>query len=114
MTNLGAYLKKIRNLRHLSLKDVQDQCGITDSKLSRLERGEGRDITPCDLKKLARLYEIGVIPLYLMAGYLDENDLLEYQFIFENAQFLTEEEKRSIQTQINLFTKERRLSNHDL
>lgn len=114
MSAIGTYLKEIRNSLGLSLKDVQERCGVTDSKLSRLERGEGRDLTPYDIKKLAQLYEIEVIPLYIMAGYLDENDLSDYQLVFENAKLLNEEEKRSIQMQINLLTKGRQVSDHDL
>ena len=114
MSNVGTYLKEARNRCHLSLKDVQERCGVTDSKLSRLERDEGRDLTPHDLKKLAQLYGIGVIPLYVMAGYLDESDLSDYQLVFENAGLLNEEERQSIQTQINLLTKGRQVSDHDL
>ena len=113
MNDLGTYLKELRNNLHLSLKDVQERCGVTDSKLSRLERGEGRDFSPLELKKLAQLYGVNVIPLYIKAGYLDENDLSEYQLIFENANLLNEEEHSSIQTQINLFTKGRQVSDHD-
>ena len=114
MSTVGTYLKEVRNSRGFSLKDVQERCGVTDSKLSRLERGEGRDLTPYDLKKLAQLYEIDVIPLYIMAGYLDENDLSNYQLVFKNARLLNEEEKQSIQMQIDLLTKGRQVSNHDL
>ena len=102
-----------RNKLHLSLKDVQERCGVTDSKLSRLERGEGRDFSPFELKKLARLYDVNVILLYIKAGYLDESDLSEYQLIFKNANLLNEEEYLSIQTQINLLTKGRQVSNND-
>lgn len=113
MCSLGAYLKEMRNKCHLSLKDVQEQCGVTDSKLSRLERGEGKTLAPYELKKLAQLYGIGVVPLYIMAGYLDKSDLSAYQLIFDNADLLNEEERQSIQTQINLFTKGRQVSDND-
>ena len=113
MNDLGTYLKELRNKLHLSLKDVQEHCGVTDSKLSRLERGEGRDFSPLELKKLAQLYGVNVIPLYIKAGYLDESDLSEYQLIFENANLLNEEEHSSIQTQINLLTKGRQVSDND-
>ena len=103
----------MRNKCRLSLKDVHEQCGVTDSKLSRLERGEGRIPAPHELKKLAQLYGIGVVPLYIMAGYLDESDLSAYQFVFDNADLLNEAERESIQMQINLLTKERKASNND-
>ena len=114
MKKVGTYLKQQRIRCHLSLKDVYEQSGITDSKLSRLERGEGKMLEPPDLKKLARLYEIAVVPLYIMAGYLDEQDLRDYQFLFRNAELLSEEEKQNIQTQINLFTKGRQETINDI
>lgn len=113
MNSLGTYLKEMRNKCHLSLKDVQEQCGVTDSKLSKLERGKGKILSPQELKKLAHLYGIGIVPLYIMAGYLDESDLLAYQLVFDNAGLLNEEERQSVQTQINLLTKGRLVSNND-
>lgn len=107
MNSIGDYLKEARNKCRLSLKDVHDRCGVTDSKLSRMERGEGKPLDPAELKKLAQLYGIGVVPIYIMAGYLDESDLSDYQLVFKNADLLDEEEKKSIQTQIDLLTKGR-------
>lgn len=109
MNDIGNYLKKARNNCHLSLKDVYDRCGVTDSKLSRMERGEGKPLDAAELRKLAQLYGIGVVPIYIMAGYLDESDLSDYQLVFMNTDLLNEEEKQSIQTQIDLFTKGRQV-----
>ena len=113
MSDIGNYLKEVRNKCHLSLKDVHDRCGVTDSKLSRMERGEGKPLDPAELKKLAQLYGIGVVPVYIMAGYLDESDLLDYQLVFRNADLLDEEETQSVQTQIDLLTKGRQVCNND-
>lgn len=109
MNDVGNYLKEMRNKCRLSLKNVYDRCGVTDSKLSRMERGEGKPLEPAELKKLAQLYGIGVVPIYIMAGYLNEGDLSDYQLVFKNADLLDEEEKKSIQTQIDLLTKGRQV-----
>ena len=69
MNTLGAYLKEMRKNSGLSLKEVHAHCGITDSKLSRMERDEGPQLTPIELRKLAKLYQIDVVQLYLVAGY---------------------------------------------
>lgn len=114
MYKIGTYLKDQRNKCGLSLKDVYKQCGVTDSKLSRVEREEGKILTPIELKKLAQLYGIDLIPLYIMAGYLDESDLQNYRLIFKDADLLSDEEKQGIQIQINLLTKGRRVSNNDI
>lgn len=107
MESFGAYLKDLRNDRKLSLNDVYTQCGITNSRLSRAERNEGKPLDPTELKKLARLYNVSVIPLYIKAGYLSDQDLTDYKLVFQDANLLTKDEHQNIQTQINLFVKGR-------
>lgn len=114
MNGIGAYLREQRNICGLSLGDVFAKCGITNSRLSRFETGKGKPFSPNDLKKLAKLYGICVIELYVMAGYLDDSDLSSYQYIFNDAHLLTDEEKQIIQTQINLYTRGRQESSHDI
>lgn len=109
MSNIGDYLKEIRNKYRLSLKDVHDHCGVTDSRLSRMERGEGKPLDPAELKKLAQLYRVNIVEIYIMASFLEDRDLSDYQLVFKNADLLNEEEKKSIQTQINLLTKGRQV-----
>ena len=111
---LGTQLKTARNKQQLSLKDVKELCGIADSKLSRVERGGKEKLRPDELKGLADLYGLNVIELYILAGYLSEDDLTQYQLVFDNAECLTDEEKQSIQTQINLFVKRRGVQINDL
>lgn len=113
MNGIGDFLKQARNKCSLSLDDVHEQCGITDSKLSKFEREIGRSPSPSELRKLANLYGISVITLYIMAGYLNQNDLNEYQLVFKNTELLNPEEIANIQTQINLLTKGRQVSDND-
>ena len=107
MSKNGAYLKRLRKESGLSLKDVYTRCGITDSRLSRIERDEGTPLTATELRTLANLYSIDLVKLYLDIGYLDENDLDAYSLVFRNASLLTAEEKLHIQEQIDLFTRGR-------
>ncbi|WP_055107615.1 helix-turn-helix domain-containing protein [Paenibacillus ihumii] len=104
MSVLGDRLKESREKCGLSLKKVNQITGITDSRLSKMERGQ-INCTPDDLKKLARLYNIQLIPLYVLAGYLTEEDIREYQFVFRGVSSLDDEEKQLIQTQIDIFNK---------
>jgi len=88
--------------------DVYKAVGISDSKLSRIENGSNKtETSPGILKTLAGLYEIGLVDIYIIAGYLDDEALLSYEQVFQNVNLLDEQEKNHIQEQINLFTKGR-------
>ncbi len=109
MVALGEYLKEIRIQRGLSMKDVYKETGVSDSKLSRIENGTNvSDPAPSILQALSKLYDISLIELYRIAGYLDEEALSSYMRVFHNLDLLTEDERNHIQAQIDLFTKGRK------
>lgn len=109
MVSLGEYLRETRLQQDLSLKDVYKETGISDSKLSRIENDANVSNTaPVILQTLAKLYNINLIELYCMAGYLDEESLSSYERVFQNVDLLTKDERNHIQEQIDLFTKGRK------
>lgn len=105
MKQLGEQLRKFRQDLNFSLNDVYQKTGIHDSVLSHIEKGDTQNPSPAALKKLAGLYNVSVISLYLLCGYLDDSDLAEYQRCFAGAELLTDEERDLIQKQIDIFTK---------
>lgn len=105
LNELGTFLKNARNKNNQSLKSVQKATGISDSRLLRIETGENDSPAPADLRLLAQLYQINIVDIYLLAGYLTPNDLLSYQHTFNNVEKLSPEEKQNIQNSIDLFTK---------
>ena len=107
MAEFGEYLRDCRRKKRLSLAKVYECTGITNSRLCRAENGSGGGITPIELKKLADLYCVSVIPMFIMAGYLDKLDLEEYQLGFKNAELLDPEEKKHIQAQIDFLIKKK-------
>lgn len=67
MNELGRVLRKFRKDTGMSLKDVYNATGISDSKLSRIENGTNSSgAEPGILKALAELYNIDLIELYFM------------------------------------------------
>ncbi len=106
MSNLGQKLRNYRTSQNLSLKQVTELTGITNSRLSKMERNE--IICPAtDLKKLAKVYRISVISLYIDAGYLSPSDLPEYQSEFKGVSLLDEDEKTHIQNEINFINRKK-------
>lgn len=106
MLKFGDKLKAYREELGLSLQQVKEKTGITTSRLSKMER-EKISCPPEDLKKLARVYGVQTILLFMEANYLDENDISEYQQVFYGVSKLNEEERKHIQEQIDLFNKKK-------
>lgn len=107
MKDLGEYLKNLRQSLGLSLNDVYKQTGISDSVISHIEKGDTQLPSPAALKKLAALYGIEIISLYLLCGYLEKDDLFKYERCFKGTEYLSEEEKNTIQQLINYLQKNR-------
>lgn len=108
MQKLGEFLKQVRDQHNLSYKDVYRATGISDSKLSRIEKGsKAGGPSPMDLQTLAKLYKLDLVELYLLAGYLDHEALAAYQSTFHNAELLSTTERKHIQEEIYLFTQGR-------
>ena len=85
--NFGDYLRNLRVEKRLSLREVEQQAGVSNSYLGLIERGQ-RPIPGADiLKKLAPVYDVPVRDLLMAAGYLKdesgsltENDEVEMAF----------------------------------
>jgi transcriptional regulator with XRE-family HTH domain len=85
--NFGDYLRNLRVEKRLSLREVEQQSGVSNSYLGLIERGQ-RPIPSADiLKKLAPVYDVPFRDLLMAAGYLKdesgsltENDEVEMAF----------------------------------
>ena len=107
MSNIGDFLKKQREKNGLSLKDVQKKTGISNSVLSRIENDKKQSgASRIVLRSLSKLYGCSLIELFIMADYLD--DEASYEQVFRNSDLLTDDERKNIQEQIDLFTKGRK------
>lgn len=75
---LGDFLRKKRESKDISLRDVEKLTGIGYSHLSMIENGK-RNSTPALLKNLSTIYHIDYIDLLEKAGYIDlaEKERLE-------------------------------------
>lgn len=107
MSAFGDYLKDIRSQKGLSLARVHELTGITNSRLCRTENGSDGILNPAEIKKLSILYGVAVVPMYLMAGYLDTSDLEEYRSGFKNTDLLDTDEKKHIQNQIDFIIRKK-------
>jgi HTH-type transcriptional regulator, competence development regulator len=81
--SLGAYLRRLRESKNLSLREAARHADISSAYLSQVEGGKrGKRKGSADhfgphpqiLKKLAEAYNIPANDLFTLAGYLDEKE----------------------------------------
>lgn len=73
--SLGHGLKLARELRKLSLRDVEKATGISNPYLSQLENDKINKPSPFFLHKLSNLYEISYELLMEAAGYVQRKSV---------------------------------------
>jgi transcriptional regulator with XRE-family HTH domain len=93
MTNrkIGELIKKAREEKGLSQRQVAIKAGVSHSYLAAVERGVEHRPSPDWLKKVAKALDLNYENLLELAGYLEreEEPALIYGFNFED---LTEED----------------------
>ena len=103
---IGEKLKDIRNSKNLSLEDVEKHTGITNSRLSRIERGLNKHPSLNDISNLLNFYEIPLISFLCQEGYCEKVDPL-----LKNLELLNNFEIEHIQAEIDFILKEKGLKN---
>lgn len=104
---LGEYLRDVRKQRNITLNDVFNATKITNSRMSKAEKGDAGNLKYFELRKLALLYDVSVIQIYMRAGLLDESDLEQYCSTFKDVGQLDEEDKKHIQSEIDYILKKK-------
>ena len=103
MESVGTYLRTLRTRRNLSLNDICIKTGLTTTRLNRIELGEVKEPSPEVLKKLAEFYNVDLLNLYILAGYLKKSDIAERCNPFKNFEILDADECGYIQKTIDFF-----------
>lgn len=75
MKDFGKYLKNLRLMQRLTLREVENKTGVSNAYISQIERGIRRAPSPQILKKIAPLYKVTVKELLEAAGYLEKKEL---------------------------------------
>jgi transcriptional regulator with XRE-family HTH domain len=81
MSEIGAYLKEIREKRKLTLRKVQELTGVSNAYLSQVETGKIKKPSPKVLHKLADCFKIQYERLLKLTGYpAPENNMAQPQY----------------------------------
>lgn len=70
--DLGGYIKKLREKRGFSQRQLAYLSGMSNTEISRIESGERKNPSADILKKLAPHLGISIERLYAAAGYLPD------------------------------------------
>lgn len=97
--SFGEGLKTARELRNLSLREVEEATGISNAYLSQLENNKIKKPSPHFLHKLAALYDIGYELLMESAGYVQRKSAegpktLAGAALFSQEKLTSEEEEK--------------------
>lgn len=71
----GAYIKRLREERKLSLRGLAAAANIDSGALTRLEHGKVRSPQPDTLKALSEALGAPLADMFAMAGYVTPRDL---------------------------------------
>ena len=72
-SNIGDFIKKLRNKNNMTLTYLENKSGVSNSHISRIERGL-REPSPDTLKKLSGPLGVSYKKLLKVAGYLDNEE----------------------------------------
>ena len=67
---LGDELKKLREARGISLREVENKSGISNGYLTQLENNKIKEPSPNILYKISRVYNVPYSKLMKAAGYI--------------------------------------------
>ena len=96
--DIGAFIKEQRQLAELSLRRLADLAGVSNPYLSQIERGLRKPSAEI-LQQLAKALEVSAETMYVRAGILDAELVVENQGLepaIRRAQELTEEQRKAL------------------
>lgn len=104
---IGEEIKKLRNMKGLTLLEVGEASDVSQSYLSQIETGN-RNASPEFLSKVAVALGVSKLHLYRTAGLLDDTDILELvdenkrlrEELAERPEVLSDEEERRLDDSI--------------
>lgn len=117
--SLGGRLRQLREARGLSLRDLEDETGLSNGYLSLLENNKIKQPKPPVLHKLAEALGVPYIELMGLAGYLGDRDgswappATPAPIAFKGAEHLSPDQHAAVQQLIDVMLTQRQPATHD-
>lgn len=94
---IGEIIKRIRTSKGITLKEVYEKTGISDSRLHRFEHGKHKSLSLDELASLAESLGVSLNYVLSIAGYIRPENTN-----FQNINLLTESDIQHIQNEIDM------------
>ena len=115
MRGLGSFLRKIREEKKLTLTDVCEKTGITDSRLSRIENESIKTSPPIDdVISLAKLYDIDFNEILSLSTVHNDKNFKEHRTSLRNLELLDKKELQHIQDEIDFIVDQKGTGRNEL
>ena len=115
MRGLGSFLRKIREEKKLTLTNVCEKTGITDSRLSRIENESLKTSPPIDdVISLAKLYGIDFNEILSLSTTHNDKDFKEHRIPLRNLELLDKKELQHIQNEIDFIVGQKGTGKNEL
>lgn len=99
---IGERLRELRLSKNISMDKIEELTGITDSRLSRIERGLNKHIAFDDLVKLLNVFDVPLLAFLRDVGYCEVNTS-----VLKHVELLNDFEIAHIQNEIDFILKEK-------
>lgn len=99
---IGEGLRELRLSRNISMEQVEKMTGITNSRLSRIERDLNKHIALDDIVKLLKVFDVPLLAFLHSVGYCEVNTS-----VFKHVELLNDCEIVHIQNEIDFILKEK-------
>lgn len=96
-TDIGEFIREQRQLAEMSLRRLADLAGVSNPYLSQVERGLRKPSAQI-LQQLAKALQVSAETMYVRAGMLDENTVVEptLESAIRHAPELNEEQRKAL------------------
>lgn len=86
----GSFIRKLRNEKEMTIRQLELYSGVSNSYLSQLENGKRGIPSPDIIKKLSKGLKVDYNELMIQAGYMDRDNQFSETYDPEFIKFMDE------------------------
>lgn len=99
---IGERLRELRLSRNISMEQIEQMTGITNSRLSRIERGLNKHVALDDIVELLKVFDVPLLAFLCDEGYCEANTS-----VLKHIELLNDFEIAHVQNEIDFILQEK-------